>query len=160
MSGRQRNKRVARRSSASTPTSTIRNIQAPATIGSAEPAISEPIFGVVHSSWSGPLPPPSVLQGYDNIVQGGAERLFTLVEKQQKHAEEFENREQIHRHEMDRRLIVHEEKRRWLSVLATTISLGMAVGSVLIGAHPIVSVALAGLPMASVIHNAIKRWGI
>ena len=36
-------------------------------------------------SYQGPLPPPDDLARYDEIVPGGAERLFTLLEKQANH---------------------------------------------------------------------------
>ncbi len=41
-------------------------------------------------SFSGPLPPPSVLEGYDRIVPGAAERLLSLVEADAKHQRELE----------------------------------------------------------------------
>lgn len=37
------------------------------------------------SSFKGPLPPPNLLKGYDEIVKNGAERIFKLAEKQSKH---------------------------------------------------------------------------
>lgn len=35
--------------------------------------------------FSGPLPPPDVLERYDSIVPEGADRLLSMVEKEQKH---------------------------------------------------------------------------
>nr|DAH82019.1 MAG TPA: putative membrane protein [Caudoviricetes sp.] len=35
--------------------------------------------------WQGPLPPPSVLQGYDSVVSGAAERILAMAEKEQSH---------------------------------------------------------------------------
>ncbi|WP_336708893.1 MULTISPECIES: DUF2335 domain-containing protein [unclassified Cedecea] len=42
------------------------------------------------TSFSGPLPPPDIISGYDKVVPGGAERIFAMAEK-----------EQSHRHTMD-----------------------------------------------------------
>ena len=41
-------------------------------------------------SFEGPLPPPQILQAYDRIVPNGAERLFTVFEKQVAHRQELE----------------------------------------------------------------------
>lgn len=37
------------------------------------------------SMFSGPLPPPSILQGYSDVLDGGAERIMRLTEKEQEH---------------------------------------------------------------------------
>ncbi|MBU1289979.1 DUF2335 domain-containing protein [Patescibacteria group bacterium] len=40
---------------------------------------------------SGPLPPPVVLEQYDQIVSGAAERILTMAESQSKHRREIES---------------------------------------------------------------------
>lgn len=40
--------------------------------------------------FSGPLPPPAVLEGYERLVPGAAERLISLVEADAKHQQELE----------------------------------------------------------------------
>lgn len=37
------------------------------------------------SMFEGPLPPPSLLEGYERILPGSAERIFLLTEKEQTH---------------------------------------------------------------------------
>jgi uncharacterized membrane protein len=36
-------------------------------------------------SYSGPLPPPNVLEGFEKILPGAAERIFVMAEKQLEH---------------------------------------------------------------------------
>ena len=36
-------------------------------------------------SWSGPLPPPKVLEAYDRLVPGAAERIMKMAEQQSEH---------------------------------------------------------------------------
>ncbi len=36
-------------------------------------------------SYSGPLPPPGVLEGFERVLPGAAERIFSMVEKQLDH---------------------------------------------------------------------------
>jgi uncharacterized membrane protein len=43
--------------------------------------------------WRGPLPSPDVLHGYNQVVEGGAERVFRLAEAQAKHRRKIENRD-------------------------------------------------------------------
>ncbi len=42
--------------------------------------------------WSGPLPPPEILSGYDQAVSDGAERVFRMAEGQSEHRRRIENR--------------------------------------------------------------------
>ncbi len=44
-----------------------------------------------HQHHQGPLPHPSILQEYDNIVPGAAERIICMAEQQAKHRQGLEN---------------------------------------------------------------------
>lgn len=39
----------------------------------------------VMSEFSGPLPPPSIMKGYEDIVPGSADRILSMAENQAKH---------------------------------------------------------------------------
>lgn len=41
-------------------------------------------------SYSGPLPPPALLESYDRILPGAAERIFVMAEKQSDHRQALE----------------------------------------------------------------------
>ena len=43
------------------------------------------IRAVEFAHYSGPIPPPRLLQDYENIVPGLADRIMTLTEKQSSH---------------------------------------------------------------------------
>lgn len=43
----------------------------------------------------GPLPPPAVLRGYDEVVPGGAERILAMAERQAAHRQNIESRGQL-----------------------------------------------------------------
>ncbi len=43
------------------------------------------------SSFRGPIPPPDILQGYNGAVEGGAERIIAMAEKQSNHRMQLEN---------------------------------------------------------------------
>lgn len=46
--------------------------------------------GAIHASFSGPIPPPALLQKYDSIVPGAAERILKMAELQSSHRRELE----------------------------------------------------------------------
>ena len=59
------------------------------------------------SSWSGPLPSPSSLREFEEIVPGSADRLITMVEKQGNH-----------RMEIEKKVVDGESKRAWVDLVA------------------------------------------
>lgn len=56
-----------------------------------EPKRSEIIKAIIgisikrSSLFSGPIPPPEILKGYNEIIRDGAERIFEMAEKQSNH---------------------------------------------------------------------------
>lgn len=43
------------------------------------------------TSFSGPIPPPEILSGYNDVVQNGAERIINMAEKQSNHRMQLED---------------------------------------------------------------------
>ena len=43
------------------------------------------VFMSKTSSFRGPIPPPEILKGYDEIMNGGADRILTMTEQQLSH---------------------------------------------------------------------------
>lgn len=71
------------------------------------------------SSFSGPLPPPSMLREYNEIVQSGAERIMNLSEK-----------EQAYRHDITAKTVtgsINKDKRgQWMAFIITMTILFIA----------------------------------
>lgn len=44
----------------------------------------------IQSSYSSPLPPPEIIERYEKILQGSADRILTMTEKQSEHRRELE----------------------------------------------------------------------
>lgn len=75
------------------------------------------------ASFRGPLPPPSLLQGYDDIQPGFAERIVRMAEG------EADHRRQLEQKALDADIkLSHKDftERRWGQCLAFTIVLVMA----------------------------------
>jgi uncharacterized membrane protein len=78
----------------------------------------EVVERIVEAAWaySGPLPPPSMLRGYDAVIPGAAERILSLAE-----------REATHRHWLDRTYVNY----RFLGLaLAAVIAFGVIGGGI------------------------------
>jgi uncharacterized membrane protein len=54
------------------------------------PAIPTMSVEIAQSSFSGPLPPPDILRGYDQIVPGAAARILKMAEEQAQHRQNLE----------------------------------------------------------------------
>ncbi len=46
---------------------------------------------IATSSYQGALPPPEMLERFDRIVPGGAERIFAMAEAEMKHRHQYES---------------------------------------------------------------------
>ena len=73
-----------------------------------ESVIQSVNMSMVHSS--GPLPPPSILRGYEDALPGSPERIMKLVEN-----------EADHRHKMDERQLRIESRDRLLGIIISVI---------------------------------------
>jgi len=49
------------------------------------------LFGSIRESFSGPIPPPKILKGYNEAVKDGAERVVAMAEKQLNHRIQLED---------------------------------------------------------------------
>lgn len=88
----------------------------------AEKAVSV-VHEVVASSFSGPLPPPSVLESYNDVSPGSADRIIAMAE-----------REQQQRHAWDNGLLATERRYAVLGLLAGwTTAIALAAGAALAG---------------------------
>ncbi len=100
---------------------------------------------VAAAAFQGPIPPPSILRGYDDIIQDGAERIMTMAED-----------EQDHRHDLEKRQVGLFERGQWFAFILgmVTIVCGTYLiatghdvtgfGALLIGLGSIVSSLLFG----------------
>lgn len=83
--------------------------------------------------FSGPLPPPELLQRYNTVIANAADRILIMAEKQEQHRHEIEKKQMdIHQEVVEAR-ITHE---RWGMVFAFVLTLLlMALGVYLISSN-------------------------
>lgn len=110
----------------------------------------------------GPLPAPEDLHRYDELLPGAANRIIAMAEREQAHRMNMEDMAQ--RADIRHREDIVTSQRNVARGAFTSDLLGQAAGAVvalsslagavytaLNGAHPAVSIALVGLPIAAII---------
>lgn len=74
----------------------------------------------VMSEFSGPMPPPSILKGYEEILPGAADRILSMAERQSEH-----------RQQMEKEMIESESRDSLLGVLfAFALGIGCIIAAV------------------------------
>lgn len=92
--------------------------------------------------FSGPLPPPGVLQAYDELSPGLAGRIVSMAE-----------REQEHRHALERGAFDEDSKLgRRGQIFALLVAAGGLIAAVILG--------LAGEPLAAAIIGSVDLLGL
>lgn len=90
---------------------------------------------VIKSEFSGPIPPPSIIKGYEEILPGSADRIIAMAEKQS-----------LHRQDMERKMIYSESRDSLLGILfAFSLGIGCIIAAiVMVVTVPENSGAIAG----------------
>ena len=80
------------------------------------------IAQVVESQFSGPIPPPDIIKGYEEVLPGAAERILSMAEKQS-----------AHRQDMERIMVKSESRDSLLGVIfAFLLGFGCIIAAVII----------------------------
>ncbi|MCH7520384.1 MAG: DUF2335 domain-containing protein [Candidatus Marinimicrobia bacterium] len=101
------------------------------------------------ATWSGPMPPPEQLQEFENIVPGSAERILIMAENQQDHRKLAEST-------ILSANILDTQRGQYLGSAVSVLAICGAVLAVYLGAHPVVSVALVGVPLVAVVKALVE----
>lgn len=98
--------------------------------------------------WSGPLPPPGALEQFNAIIPNGAERIMSMVEREQENRLQQENA-------VLSATISDTQRGHWMGLAISVVSICAAAWTASIGAHPTVSIALVGLPIVALVKSII-----
>lgn len=72
------------------------------------------------SAFSGPLPPPEILNGYEKVCPGAADRVIKMAESQSKHRQSLEK-------SVVKSNIENEKTGMWMSLILTISIMGAGV---------------------------------
>jgi uncharacterized membrane protein len=111
--------------------------------------------------YQGPIPPPEVLRGFDDIVPGAAERLIVLAEDESKHRRALEMRSMdANIAAQQRQLSIGEYQSRAVfrsdtvsQALGLIVTLGAIAGAVYLAAtgHEAIAALLCAIPTGALI---------
>lgn len=110
------------------PPEIVANLPAPIQEALKEPTTRAELlsFTAAFAGWSGPYPPPNLLQGYEDVLPGSADRLIKMAEKQQDH-----------RHYLEKIAIEGGSRRAWwglwLGFVISLVVLGLGTLTILQG---------------------------
>ena len=108
---------------------------------------STQVTAATASSFEGPIPPPQILQQYNNIVPNAAERILRMAEKQSDH-----------RMDLERRVVYSNVRKSYAGMgLATLIALyGLYIAKeIAISGNPPTAGIIAALDIGGLISVAI-----
>ncbi len=103
------------------------------------------VLAMRSAMFAGPLPPPEILQGYNDIVPGSAARLLKMAEKQQEHRMELERNQ--------------SRSGIWRSYLGLGQAL-LSVSSLLLGVVLLPILGSKSLARRSVVHPSLCLFGL
>lgn len=55
-----------------------------------EQQVKKVVAEVIQSEFSGPIPPPSIIKGYEEVLSGSADRIISMAENQSRHRQQME----------------------------------------------------------------------
>ena len=98
--------------------------------------------------FSGPIPPPNILRGYEDICEGAANRIISMAEKQEKH-----------RHEMERKgqkgIFISEYLGALFAFVVSLVAIASAIFCIIKG-HSITGTIIGAFPLSSIVLYFIR----
>jgi uncharacterized membrane protein len=108
---------------------------------------------LVSARWQGPIPPPALIQQYNQVVENGAERIMRMAEQAQ--AAEIE---------MGRAWVAENRRGQWLGACVSMIALVLAAALGAFGLFSaaqlgfyILPAALVSVPVFAVVRAIVRR---
>lgn len=99
--------------------------------------------------FTGPIPPPQVLAGYEQVLPGAANRIITMAERQSDHRQDLERR-------VVSANIRHAEIGLWLGAAVAVIMVVAAV-LVAIAGHPVVGGVIGAFDVVGIVTVFVLR---
>lgn len=112
---------------------------------------------LVGSHYSGPVPPPEIMEKLDQILPGSAERVFIMAEKEQNAI--IEDRKQTQDREDRQVKNAHSESLTalWMAFIICLVFVGCGTYLVMNG-HEKTGLGLLGTTLVGIISSFLYRW--
>ena len=105
-------------------------------------------LAIQSARWSGPLPPPSILKGYEEVVTGSARSLFENFATESKHRRDLEVRAADH--------TIWLSRMGMIAGYMTVLLLFVLAIVVLVLGHPWPAVSVMGIGLVTAISLFVK----
>ena len=105
---------------------------------------------LISAEWAGPLPPPIILKDFNEIIPNGADRIMSMIEKEQESRIDFQNN-------LLQAQVTDRNKTLWLAFIIALVSIAATILSLYLKAHPVVSFALASTTPISIVRTIFAR---
>lgn len=136
----------------------LKNIVVAAEHGDKEAAKSAALH-LVHTtraSFSGPLPPPAMLEHYQRIIPNAAERIFALTEKQANHRQQLEIRELEATERLQHRALDLQARGQHYGLAIAITGMGVAAWALYLG-HGAAATVIGGTALATIVGAFLYR---
>lgn len=98
------------------------NPQEPEVIEKEAAAVGKVVVQAIKEEFSGPIPPPDIIEKYERIIPGSADRIMTMAEKQA-----------AHRQAMEKKMIESESRDGLLGIIfAFLLGIGCLIACVVV----------------------------
>lgn len=98
------------------------NPQEPEVIEKEAAAVGKVVVQAIKEEFSGPIPPPDIIEKYERIIPGSADRIMTMAEKQA-----------AHRQAMEKKMIESESRDGLLGIIFTfLLGIGCLIACVVV----------------------------
>jgi uncharacterized membrane protein len=94
---------------------------------------------------------------FDSIVEGGAERIFRMAEKEQQHRFDTETAALAVNAEATRAEIQSARRGAWMGTAVSVLAILGAIYTAIMGSHWAVSIALVSVPVMGAVRALITR---
>ena len=101
------------------------------------------------ASFSGPLPPPSMYRGYDEVLPGSAERILAMAEKEQNHRIGWEN-------DALKASVRDTGRGQWFGLIIAMVCIGASTFLAINGHHAVAGI-LGGVSAITLVGHFIQR---
>lgn len=87
----------------------------------------EQSISISASNFSGPIPPPDILNGYNKIIKNGADRIIKMAEKEQEHRHQLNLKDQESQTKLIETDIKEQEREFYLKVAGMILGFILAI---------------------------------
>lgn len=124
--------------------------------GSASQPVSITNAKITTRQYSGPLPPPEILEDYERLLPGATARVFQHMEKEQDHRHAMDSRDRDLLDKTEGNLYTTARRGQTMAFIVTLVMVGAACGLAAYG-FTAAAVAIGGLGLGQIVLGFLNQ---